>query len=211
MEEVNKRRWFALCHRLGACGDVPGIYNELVIHYTEPHRVYHTIKHVNEGINELDLVRRFVMNPDAVEMAYFFHDEVQDTKAGDNEERSAELALSAIKRMYLPDGFGKIVVGLILATKHNKIPSDIDEQFISDIDLSIFGQSEKRFDEYEKQIRKEYEWVPEKIFSEERLKILTKFIKPSSIYFTRFFFDKYETQANRNLVRSIKKLTNCSQ
>lgn len=205
MREENERRWFDLWLRIGCSGrHAVDIYEELVERYSSPYRVYHTLKHINDTINELNVARRFALNSDTIEMALWFHDAVLDPLENDNEERSAELLMSVI---YLPDGFKKIVANLILATKHDKMPDDFDGQFIADIDLSILGQSEEKFDEYEAGIKKEYSFVSEEVFKSERIKILSHFANRSSIYYSRFFSDRYELAAHRNLERVIKKLS----
>jgi predicted metal-dependent HD superfamily phosphohydrolase len=64
-----------------------------------------------------------------------------------------------------------------------------------DVDLSIFGQSEARFDEYEAQIRQEYSWVPPTIFAAKRTEILERFLGREHIYATDFFHQKFEQLA----------------
>jgi len=207
LQDEYKKRWLELWDRIDASGDAKAVFDDIIARYAEPNRAYHNFFHIEEGLRELDRVWYFTINPDAIELAWWLHDIIYNTKAKNNEEKSAEFALSLIKNMSL-DGFGKDVAKLILATKHDKVPDDFDAQFIVDIDLSIFGQSEKRFDEYEQQIRKEYEWVPEELFWEARVKILKHFLRRPSIYLTRFFFDKYEIQAQQNLNRAIKQISN---
>lgn len=75
-----------------------------------------------------------------------------------------------------------------------------------DIDLNIFGQSAEQFWNYEEQIRREYEWVPENIFASKRVEILEKFLSRPKIFGTEFFFSKYEAQARANLKESVRRL-----
>jgi predicted metal-dependent HD superfamily phosphohydrolase len=75
-----------------------------------------------------------------------------------------------------------------------------------DIDLSILGQTEERFREYEAQIRREYGWVPKMIFAPKRAEILAGFLRRDRIYRTDWFHDKYEERARRNLEWSIREL-----
>jgi len=95
-----------------------------------------------------------------------------------------------------------------LATKHieGRIPKNIDEKFVVDIDLSILGQLQERFDEYEKNIKKEYSQIPEEKFKGGRKIILKKFLDRQNIYFTDFFRKKYELQARENLERTLSQL-----
>ena len=53
---------------------------------------------------------------------------------------------------------------LIVATKHDAVPKDADAGLLVDIDLSILGADPERFDEYERQVRFEYQWVADDAF-----------------------------------------------
>ncbi len=116
------------------------------------------------------------------------------------------LAVEMVRNASLPDNLGQSVANLIIATKHSATLTDSDVQLLIDIDLSILGQSEERFDEYERQVRKEYEWVPEDQFVAGRSAILKSFLDRSNIYSTQFFRNKYEMQARTNIARSLARL-----
>lgn len=196
----------ALWQRLGARGDASAVYNDLVARYSEPHRAYHTLQHIGHCLDELEQARHLAVNSDAVELALWYHDVIYDTKANDNEERSAVLAAEMVRGALLPDNLSQLVANLITATKHLAIPTDPDVQLLVDIDLSILGQTEDRFDEYERQVRKEYEWVSEDAFVVGRSAILKSFLGRPNIYATQFFRNKYEAQARRNIARSLARL-----
>src|SRR5690242_14027091 len=71
--------------------------DDLARRYSEPHRRYHTLAHVEEL---LALLRDFeLQDRDSVEAAVWFHDAIYDTRATDNEARSAELAATALREM----------------------------------------------------------------------------------------------------------------
>lgn len=206
MRKRSKQRWLVLWKRIGARGNTEKIYANLMKRYAEPHRVYHALPHIEDCLDQLEEARHLAANPDAIEMALWYHDAIYDIKAKNNEEKSAELALVIAEDASLPDNFGKRVVSLILATKHDAIPIDPDAKIIIDIDLSILGQSEEKFDEYERQIREEYKRVPENEFVTGRSAILKLFLKRPTIYLTQFFRDKYEAQAQKNITRSLAYL-----
>jgi len=206
MPNQSRQRWLVLWQRLGARGDADAVYNDLVARYSEPHRAYHTLAHVGNCLEELEQIRQLATNPDAVELALWYHDAVYDTRAKDSEGRSAALAVEMVRSASLPDNLGQLVANLIMATKHSATPTDSDNQLIVDIDLSILGQSEDEFDEYERQIRKEYEWVSESAFVAGRSAILKSFLDRPRIYATQFFRDKYEAQARRNIAKSLARL-----
>lgn len=201
-----KQRWMALWKRLSARGDAGACYDGFVARYSEPHRAYHTLEHVAHCLDELDAIRSFVSDFDAMELALWYHDAIYDPRAKDNEERSAALAVNMVRNASLPDELGQSVTKFIMATKHSVVSADGDALFLVDIDLSILGQAKDRFDEYERQIRKEYEWMSEDAFIAGRSAILKSFLDRSNIYATQFFRDKYEMQARKNIARSLARL-----
>jgi len=98
------------------------------------------------------------------------------------------------------------VVALVMATKTHDPSLHADAPLLVDIDLSILGQPEARFSEYESQIRREYDWVPDRIFAAKRAEILEQFLARERIYSTKQFFDQYEKQARVNLQASVQNL-----
>nr|MBI4156127.1 N-methyl-D-aspartate receptor NMDAR2C subunit [Candidatus Woesearchaeota archaeon] len=204
-------RFAALWNRIGAKEAHEEKFAKLVSMYSEPQRFYHNMDHVKNLLVELDSVKNpFGLQPDLVELAIWYHDAIYNTRAKDNEERSAQLAYDVCISAQLPETLGKRVKNLILATKHDVVPNGIDARVLIDIDLSILGKSPQEFDEYEKNIRKEYSWVPEDKYREGRSAILKRFLDRSEIYLTDFFRSKYEIQARENIIHSMKKLENSS-
>jgi len=157
-------------------------------------------------LNEFQQIKHLSQSPKAIEMALWYHDVIYDTKAKDNEEKSAELAYQDCLDASLPKLFAEEVYDLILTTKHNVVPTQNDSQLLVDIDLSILGNPVSEFDKYERNIRAEYNWVPKNQFMTERKKVLQQFLNRDSIFLTDFFKKKYEKQARKNLSRSISNL-----
>ncbi len=198
-------RWMRLWQGAGASGDPGRWYQRLEQAYAEPHRHYHNQQHIAECLAEFDVARPLAQQPIAVELALWFHDAVYDPKASDNEEQSARLATSCLDAAGLPD-LARSVAGLVMATKLHRIDAGPDAALVVDVDLSILGQSEERFAEYETQIREEYTWVPKLIFNRKRVEILQGFLDRKSIYTNEHFVMRYEQSARRNLEGSIRKL-----
>jgi predicted metal-dependent HD superfamily phosphohydrolase len=200
------QRFLALWNRIKAQGSAEQEFARLKTMYSEPHRFYHNLPHVDNCLTELDSARQRVQQPDLVEFAVWYHDAIYDTKAKDNEEKSAQLAYDVCLAAQLPKDFADVTRELVLATKHNVVPQGIDARVLVDVDLSILGKPSEEFDEYEKNIRREYSWVPEEQFRQGRSAILQMFLDRDSIYLTDFFKGKYESQARVNLQRSIESL-----
>ena len=207
MSALDRDRWNELCR--GARSEAAAQwYDRLLELYSEPHRHYHNAQHITDCLKEFDSTRDAAHEPHAVELAIWFHDAIYNPRAGDNEERSAELAAQFIRETGVAKEFQPSVNQLVLATKHHDGTLHRDAALMVDIDLSIFGQTPERFWKYEDQIRKEYEWVPGNIFTVKRAEILQRFLSRDKIFGTKFFFSKYETQARVNLAESLRRLHN---
>ena len=174
--------------------------------YAEDHRHYHNQQHIAECLNEFDAARHLVRQAEAVELALWFHDAVYDPRAGDNEERSAALAKECLDEGGVSALISNAVFELVMATKHHQPGENADAGVMIDIDMSILGQSEVRFLEYESQIRKEYGWVPKIIFGPKRAEFLEGFRRRERIYRTDRFYEKYEERARQNIEASVRQL-----
>ena len=131
------------------------VFQTLFAAYTGNDRHYHGIDHIAECLAELDSVRQLAHNPKAIEAAIWFHDVVYDGRRTDNEERSADLAEEQLKRLGCNQAFRAEVRRLILLTRHDRAPADIDGQLMVDIDLSSLARPADIFDHNSDLIRQE--------------------------------------------------------
>jgi predicted metal-dependent HD superfamily phosphohydrolase len=182
------------------------LFENVVGRYSEPHRRYHTATHLEECFDQLDAVRADAERPGEVELALWFHDAIYDTRRHDNEQRSAEWARSVADDAGLDAAVGKRVAALIMATRHDVTPEGADARVLVDVDLSILGASSTRFDEYERDVRAEYDWVPAPVFRRERRKILERILGRERIYGTQRIRESHEAGARANLTRSLATL-----
>jgi pantetheine-phosphate adenylyltransferase len=200
-----RRYWISLMSLLGNPEKSDVVFGELVTRYSESHRIYHNLEHIVTMLDELEQLDDV---ESAIALAIWFHDSFYDTKVNGNEESSAQFAKEKIQSMGLPSCLGDHVSNLIIATKHTTIPTDLSAKILVDLDLMILGKKGRVFDEYEAGIRKEYSWVARSDYCNNRRLILQSFLNRPSIYLTKFFRDRYEYVARKNLTRSIKKLQN---
>ena len=206
MHRANSIRWSKLWTALAASGDSDPAYQRLVRAYAEPHRTYHTLRHVGACLEELDAVRLLAERPAAVEAAIWYHDVVYDPSATANESESAALAMAELAAAGVdPDTIAHIQA-LILATHTHAPDPHTDAALVVDIDLSIFGQAPDEFDAYERAIRDEFFWVEPEVYREKRSEILEHFLARPFVYSTDFFRLRYEQAARLNLSRSLRKL-----
>jgi predicted metal-dependent HD superfamily phosphohydrolase len=199
-------QWSALWERIKAQGDAYPPYHDLAQRLAEPHRAYHTMRHIRHCLDEMGRVRHLAAHPDAMEMALWYHDAIYDTHAADNEDQSAALAARILRAASVPETFVQKVVRLIMATKAHTVAEDLDTRLLVDIDLAILGQPAPIFDAYEQHIRQEYAWVPHAAFLEGRTRILHSFLHRATIYATDYFRQLYEAPARMNIARSLSLL-----
>jgi predicted metal-dependent HD superfamily phosphohydrolase len=153
-------RWHATWKGLGVEPPAADLYAIVRARYAESHRSYHTIQHLDQCFGSLDEARHLAGRIHEVELALWFHDAVYEVRGQDNEEQSASWAREAAIQQGVSSSVAERVHALILATKHNATPAWPDAALLVDVDLAILGAEFERFDEYERQVRQEYSWVP---------------------------------------------------
>jgi predicted metal-dependent HD superfamily phosphohydrolase len=160
------------------------------------------LAHLEECFARFDELRDVARRPAEVEIALWFHDAIYDPRRDDNEERSAAWARSSV-----PDASaGERIHALVMATRHESAPRNVDGQVMVDVDLAILGAPESRFDEYESEVREEYLFVPDAEYRRGRGAILHRLLSRPTIYSTRRFIARYEAQARANLARALARL-----
>lgn len=198
-------RWNAAWAALGAQPPA-GLLAELRACYREPHRAYHTLRHVEECFAALAPAASLAERLPEVELAIWFHDAVCDPRAADNEAASARWAEHALREGGVAADAAERVAALVLVTRHHVVPEGRDARLLADVDLAILGAEPARYAEYEHQVRREYDWVPDPAFAEGRARILRAFLARPRIYGTDRFAGQLEARARANLARSLAAL-----
>lgn len=187
--------------------------SHLLTHYSESHRKYHNITHITDCLAQLEEAQHdfqilSLSDIEEIEIAIWFHDVIYDPKAKDNEEKSAELFLTLSEGM--PSKQQQHIKDMILATRDH-VARNKAEELLLDLDLSILGRNAVEFDQYDRAIRVEYEWVPDELYRQGRAKVLSTFLEREKIFKTRYFHDKYEETARKNITRAIQRLKTASK
>lgn len=201
-----EQRWCELWEKLGARGNPRMVFARLKEAYSEPHRAYHNLQHIQECLDTLEAAKSLASSPEVLALAIWFHDFVYDTHRADNEEQSAALLQKVADEQGIADSLANGACELVLATKSHSGTGHPDIALMIDIDLKILGETSERFTEYEQQIRREYEWVPRDVFASKRAEILERFLERPFIYNTDFFRARYEATARLNLQQSMELL-----
>jgi predicted metal-dependent HD superfamily phosphohydrolase len=202
MSEVLRRKWHDLL-RTWAVDPVMAdrIFEDVGKQYAGPGRFYHTLDHIASVLETVEGLGSHARNPSAVKLAAWLHDVVYDSRASDNEERSADYAERLCEQLSISEG--RVVAGLILKTKTHEADADADAQVLLDADLATLGANEPVYRVYAEQIRREYAWVPEPEYRGGRRQILAKFLARSRIY---HFLIHLEDSARRNIAAEIARL-----
>jgi predicted metal-dependent HD superfamily phosphohydrolase len=203
MKDGLTRKWHEL---LGTWAVSPHLADEtfadLCKHYTERGRFYHTLNHIENVLESVESLGAHARNLNAVKLAGWLHDVIYDSKASDNEGRSADYAERLCERMSIP--VGRLVASLILKTKTHDVGSnDPDAQVLIDADLAILGASESAYQAYAAKIRQEYAWVPEPDYRTGRRQVLERFLTRPKIF---HLLANLEQPARRNVAAEIERL-----
>lgn len=182
---------------------VAQLWAELVARYSEKHRHYHTLQHLENLLRELQGVKHFIADWDAVVFCLYYHDVVYNSSKSDNEEMSAQLALERMRSMGVPTDRIDRCWSTILATKAHAIDTNSDINYFTDADLSILGAEPTIYAQYAAQVRKEYSIYPDVMYNMGRKKVLQHFLRMQRIFKTAYFYELYEQPARQNLQREL--------
>jgi predicted metal-dependent HD superfamily phosphohydrolase len=176
--------------------------------YAEPHRRYHTRRHIEDCLAKLaawpglsPAERRVLI------WAIWWHDAVYDPRASDNEAESAELARRDLPGLGATPAEVDEVARLIrLTAGHHVAEDDRLGAILVCIDLSILAAEPPAYDAYSAAVRAEYAHVPDEAWRRGRAAVLQRFLETPVIFPDPGFRAAHEAQARANLAREIASL-----
>jgi predicted metal-dependent HD superfamily phosphohydrolase len=174
--------------------------------YQSSGRFYHNLEHVEDMLNAVETNNIEFKDPDSTLFAIWFHDIIYNPKRSDNEVKSAEFAENFLNIiMYDPQKIS-LIRNMIIKTKNHRIDEndDSDTKLFLDLDLLILGANPYYYWNYVYNIRKEYSFIPDKIFYLERSKILKSFLSRKRIYKTKIFNEGFEKFAKKNIQSELR-------
>jgi predicted metal-dependent HD superfamily phosphohydrolase len=199
--------WLALGRRVGARDDVAGAGANLLGRWAEPHRAYHDLAHLAEVLERVDLLAAEADQPDAVRLAAWFHDAVYDPTAADNEERSAALAITTLRRLGLDEPFLAEVARLVhLTVTHEVADDDRDGAVLCDADLAVLASDDVRYSSYVEGVRREYAHVDDAAFAEGRAQVLSMLLDRPALFRTAHGRSHWEQRARANVTAELGRL-----
>ena len=184
--------------------------------YATPPRAYHNLSHVHEVLRHFDAVAAGPgwVQASEVRLAVLYHDAIYEAGQGDNEARSADLAVEHIGR-WMADArldTRRVAELIRLTARHGKLaPADFtddpvpaDAMHFLDCDMAILGADPAVFDAYDRGIAAEYRGhVPAWLFKLNRRRFLKALLARERIFLSEFFHARLDAQARINLRRAV--------
>ena len=177
--------------------------------YAEPHRRYHTRRHIEDCLAKLAQVEDLTpAERRTLDRAIWWHDAIYDPRRSDNEEKSAELAERELAALGAPSDEIAEVARLIRLTKGHRVEAaDRLGALLVSIDLAILGADEAGYDAYAAGVREEYAHVPDDAFAAGRRAVLEAFLAAPALFPDEGFRARLEATARANLAREFTDLT----
>jgi predicted metal-dependent HD superfamily phosphohydrolase len=96
---------------------------------------------------------------------------------------------------------------MIIATNGHEVSQNVDVNYFTDADLSILGAPPAEYEQYTKDVRKEYSIYPDILYKPGRKKVLKHFMEMPTLFKTEFFRNRLESQARSNIAWEMEALS----
>lgn len=200
--------WTRTLRAVGARGDLSGTGSSLLARYAEPHRHYHTVRHLADVLACVEELADVATDVHAVRLAALFHDAVYDPLRRDNEERSAEVATGMLAGLSVEPGLVAEVARLVTLTAgHDPAPDDRDGAVLCDADLAVLARDQRGYETYVRAVRAEYHVLDEQTWRSGRAGVLRGLLARSDLYRTARYREHHEAAARANLMAELAALT----
>lgn len=180
------------------------VLNIILKSYGEPHRAYHTLTHINDGLN---VMQKLPFAFDRTQkFAYIFHDIVYDVSKTDNEEQSVKVAQDCLMENMCKEEF-QLLKKYILATKHDymsKMVAKDDSRVAYFLDVDLFSLGAYDYKDYvslyAKKVAIEYvKFIGLEKYSKGRIVFLNNMLVHKQIYHSPYVKQILEKNALKNL------------
>jgi predicted metal-dependent HD superfamily phosphohydrolase len=181
--------------------------DDLLARWTEPHRHYHTVDHLQAVLAVIEDHAPAAVDPMAVKLAAWFHDAVYDPTRVDNEEASALLAESVLPelRVGLPQ-VSEIARLVRLTATHDPLPGDRNGGLLMDADLAILAAPPETYRAYTVAVRREYAHLDDPTFAGGRAGVLTNLLALPRLFHTAILRDRWEDLARYNVTTELANI-----
>lgn len=199
--------WLRTAARVGARGDVAGVGADLLSRYADTRRRHHDLTHLDEVLRHVDELAGFAGDPDNARLAAWFHDAVYDPTSQDSEERSAQLAATALGELRVHDARAGEVARLVrLTTTHRPDEDDRDGAVLCDADLAVLAAGPERYLRYAAGVRTEYAHLGDHDYASGRAAVLRGLLARETLFRTPTARAAWEDRARLNLTAELARL-----
>lgn len=206
MEQRLRDCFVKLCARCNPSVDAIKLWEDVRNQYNVPKRHYHNLGHLHSMLDHLESCHDHIHDWDSVLFAMFYHDYVYKPSRRDNEERSCEQASKKLFLLQIVPRKIAFVNEMIIATKSHQENQNNDVNLFLDADLSVLGSAREEYENYTRQIRKEYAIYPDLLYRPGRKKVLNHFLNMPAIFKTAFFQERLENPARENIAWELSLL-----
>ncbi|GAA1884346.1 HD domain-containing protein [Lapillicoccus jejuensis] len=193
---------------------VQAVGADLLSRWREPHRRYHSTRHLVEcfwALEELEEAGELAaVDAPVARLAAWLHDAVYDVAApaGANEAASAALAREVLPRVGVDGAVVERVAGLVTMTADHVAGADADPLTAAfhDADLWVLSAPAERYLEYAAQVRQEYAVVPDDAFATGRAAVLGALLAQEPLYATSYGRSAWEARARAQVTAEVARL-----
>ncbi|WP_236567580.1 MULTISPECIES: metal-dependent phosphohydrolase [unclassified Nocardiopsis] len=191
----------------GTSPEAVAVGAELLGRWSEPHRRYHTLAHLEHTLRAADLLRDQARDPDRVRYAIWFHDAVYEGVAGRDEEEGARLAERLLPLTGAEPALVREVARLVGVTaSHRPSRWDADGAVVCDADLSVLAAPADEYLAYATAVRAEYPHVSDADFRSGRARVLRSLLSARHLFHTPFGRKHWEPRARVNVLAELDRL-----
>ena len=191
------------------------LWQDIAQRYSEPHRAYHTLDHLEFIFAQFDPLIAQLEQPNLLALALFYHDIIyavatrpqHDSASKSNEVLSADYAASQLGDWLEGSQIQRIYELILLTESHQlKETQDTDAAYLLDLDLSVLGASWSTYQRYAQAVRFEYQDVPLEVYRLGRTAVLQQLLAHPRLYMTERFYTQFEHSARANIARELEGL-----
>ncbi|MEH6648399.1 MAG: hypothetical protein V7707_00050 [Motiliproteus sp.] len=181
------------------------VFKLLLANYSEPQRFYHDVQHIDDCLEWLDRYADQVDDPDAVELAIWFHDACYSPDPKGHEQRGVAL-LRQLAGDNMPLQWLDKIATMIGLTTHQLSTDDPEQALVLDIDLASFCRPWNDYLSDTARCRAEQKQLKGAEYCACQLGFLRQLIGRQQIYYHPQFHADHETDARANIIRLIELL-----
>ena len=190
---------------------VNALWQDIAVRYNETQRAYHSLQHIQQLFSQFEQIKHHLNEPHIIALALYYHDVIYDPRRSDNELKSAEYMVEAL-RCYLSAEQCQHIYALIMMTASHELHEYLDTDTVSDaayfldMDLSILGTPWSEYQVYAQAVRQEYRHIANEDYRTGRIAVLQKLLAHPVLYLTAYYHNHFEVQARDNIKREISLL-----